>query len=342
MSGGTDHDGERLQKLISRAGIASRRAAETMIQAGRVTVNGQVAELGQRADLRHDAVKVDGKLLQLPSTYRTLALNKPTGVVTTLSDPEGRRTVLDLVPPRLRKGLFPIGRLDFATEGLLLLTTDGDLAQRVGHPRYGCRKLYEVKVKGHPAEAALDRLRSGFRLHGRQLAPVEIERRIPPGPKRADREVSNTWWRVRLAEGKTRQIREMFQRIGHPVQRLRRTQIGPIKLHGLPLGGLRELGPEEIAALERTLQVGAAPRSGRGQATSAVARPGRRSRADAGAGDEEGRRGRVGSRRGGGSKPKGPGPGGSGGGRRPKPNPSSKPRSKPKPKPKPKPRGRRK
>ena len=137
-------------------------------------------------------------------------------VMSTVSDPEGRPTVMELIPPALHKGLVPVGRLDFMTTGLILLTTDGDLAHRVAHPRYGCKKTYEVKVKGHPDEVALRRLRTGILLEGRKTAPAEVESRsLPRGVGSAD----NSWWTVRLGEGRTRQIREMFQRVGHPVHR---------------------------------------------------------------------------------------------------------------------------
>lgn len=148
---------ERVQKLLSRAGLASRREAEEWIRQGRVTVNGRVVELGASADPRVDAIKVDGKRAHLPATYRYFLLHKPRGTVTTREDPKRRPTVFDLVPAGERKGLKAVGRLDYNTEGLLLLTDDGDFAQRVAHPRYGCTKTYEVKVKGHPAEKAVDR-----------------------------------------------------------------------------------------------------------------------------------------------------------------------------------------
>ena len=247
---GTGARGPRLQKVLARAGVASRRRVEEMIREGRITVNGSVALLGQRADLGSDAVKVDGRRVFEPTGERRyLLLNKPAGYVSTRADPEGRPTVIDLLPPRLRKGLAPVGRLDYETEGLLILTDDGDLAQRVAHPRYGCLKTYEAKVKGRPGESEIARLRQGVVLYGKRTAPVSIaQRRAPSGPRAS---VSNSWWTVKLGEGRTRQIREMFFRIGHPVSRLRRVAIGPVTDAHLPRGGWRELSEREVELLRR-------------------------------------------------------------------------------------------
>lgn len=248
---------ERLQKILARAGVASRRKVEEMIQQGLVTVNGQVAGLGDKADPERDAIKVEGRRIQ-PHTgeYHYLLLNKPKGVMSTLSDPEGRPTVIEFIPPALRKALVPVGRLDYYTEGLILLTDDGEFAQRVAHPRYGSVKTYEVKVKGRPAEAALDRLRAGISLEGRKTAPAQITSRPSPVAHRRrdddDEGGENTWWIVRLTEGRTRQIREMFQHVGHPVQKLRRVSIGPLRDPDLPLGSVRELTPREVQALMKS------------------------------------------------------------------------------------------
>ncbi|HEY8020968.1 MAG TPA: pseudouridine synthase [Thermoanaerobaculia bacterium] len=252
---------ERVQKLLARAGIASRRKAEELIREARVTINGRAAELGDKADLERDAVKVDGKRLQ-PHTgaHRYLLLNKPKYVVSTLADPQGRTTVIDLVPPRLRRALAPVGRLDYATEGLLLLTDDGDFALQVAHPRYGCVKTYEAKVKGQPTAAELDRLRAGIVLDGKRTAPCRITARATP---RRALESENSWWKVELGEGRSRQIREMFQRVGHPVQKLRRVAIGPLSDPDLPLGMVRELTEREVEMLR-----GAAARSVRKSARS--------------------------------------------------------------------------
>jgi len=238
---------ERLQKILARAGVAARRKAEELIREGRVTVNGVVAGLGDKADAARDAIKVDGKRVQVAGGRHYLLLNKPKGVLTAVSDPAGRPTVIDLVPPMFRRALVPVGRLDFQTEGLLVLTDDGELAQRLSHPRYGCRKTYEVKVKGVPAERDLDRLRRGIVLDGKRTAPCRIE------PLRVTavrgEEGGNSWFRVELSEGRTRQIREMFFRIGSPVQKLKRTAIGPLADRDLPVGALRELTERELHLL---------------------------------------------------------------------------------------------
>jgi 23S rRNA pseudouridine2605 synthase len=241
---------DRIQKILARAGVTSRRKAEELISEGRVTVNGRVATLGDKADPDEDHIKVDGKRVQPQRTYHYLLLNKPRAVMSTRHDPEGRPTVMDFVPPAYRKALVPVGRLDFLTEGLLLLTDDGDLAHRVAHPRYGCTKTYEVKVKGQPPEKDLDKLRHGFVLHGRRLAPADIESRP------LDTDSDNSWWTVQLNEGRTRQVREMFERIGHPVMKLRRVAIGPLRDGNLPLGGVRELSDKEVETLRRSTRGG--------------------------------------------------------------------------------------
>jgi 23S rRNA pseudouridine2605 synthase len=247
---------ERLQKILARAGVASRRKAEELIRDGRVTINGRVAEIGDKADLVRDSVKMDAHRIHAPAVHRYLLLNKPRGVMSTVSDPAGRPTVIDLVPPAMRRALAPVGRLDFHTEGLMLLTDDGDLAQQVAHPSHGCWKTYEVKVRGRPEEEQINRLRAGIVLEGRRTAPCHIavlRRRPPTGPRRgaaADGDTSS-WWSVELGEGRTRQIREMFQRIGHPVQKLRRVAIGPVSDPAMPVGMLRELTDREVAALRK-------------------------------------------------------------------------------------------
>lgn len=259
---------ERLQKVLARAGVASRRKVEELIREGRVTVNGAVAELGTKADLDHDAVKVDDKRVQPlrgPCVY--LLLNKPSGYLSTRDDPENRKTVLDLIPLGLHKALVPVGRLDYETEGLLLLTSDGDFAQRVAHPRYGCAKTYEAKVKGSPEAKDLDKLRAGIVLDRRKTAPVQIEPfRGPDGPRDTK---SNTWFRVVLGEGRTRQIREMFFRIGHPVQRLRRVRIGSLHDPALPQGQWRHLTDDEVESLRGST------RGGRGSVEQAKRRSAR-------------------------------------------------------------------
>lgn len=245
---------ERIQKILARAGVASRRKAEELIGQGLVTVNGRVAGLGDKADPERDAIKVDGKRVQPASQeHRYLLLNKPKEVMSTVSDPEGRKTVMDFVPPGMRKALVPVGRLDYNTEGLLLLTDDGEFAQRIAHPRYGSTKTYEVKVKGTPAESQLDRLRNGVLIEGKRTAPAKITARNPFKPtaarRRGEPESDNSWWIVEITEGRTRQIREMFFQIGHPVQKLRRVAIGPLRDPELPLGALRELTEQEVRRL---------------------------------------------------------------------------------------------
>lgn len=237
---------ERLQKILARSGVASRRRAEELIRDGRVTVNGRVAILGEKANPAEQAIKVDGKRVRPPERRRYVLLNKPVGYLSSRSDPEGRKTVFELVPARWRQRLVTVGRLDYNTEGLLILTDDGDFAQRVAHPRYGCTKTYEVKVKGQPTEEQLDRLRKGVVIEGRRTAPAKIRSSKPPG---AGKERVNSWWIVELSEGRTRQIREMFFRVGHPVIRLRRIAIGPVADQRLSVGSFRELGDDEVKAL---------------------------------------------------------------------------------------------
>jgi 23S rRNA pseudouridine2605 synthase len=244
---------ERLQKILARAGIASRRKAEELIREGSVTINGRVAAIGDKADPERDAIKVEGKRIHLTQEHKYLLLNKPKGVMSTLSDPQERPTIVDLVPPALRKALVPVGRLDYNTEGLLILTDDGDFAQRIAHPRYGSTKTYEVKVKGRPTEAQIERLRTGILLEGKRTAPAKITSRTPFKPegarRRSEPESDNSWWIVELSEGRTRQIREMFFHIGHPVQKLRRVAIGPLRDPHLPVGSVRELTEQEVQKL---------------------------------------------------------------------------------------------
>jgi 23S rRNA pseudouridine2605 synthase len=249
---------DRVQKILARAGIASRRKAEELIKEGLVTINGRVAELGEKADPERDAIKVDGKRIQPNQQHRYLLLNKPKGYMSTVADPEGRDTVMDLVPPAMRKALVPVGRLDYHTEGLLLLTDDGEFAQKIAHPRYGSTKTYEVKVKGTPSEAQLDRLREGILLEGHRTAPAKItfrgQAKAAGSRRRGEPESDNSWWMVEISEGRTRQIREMFFRIGHPVQKLRRVAIGPLRDAHLPVGALRELTEQEVEKLLRSVR----------------------------------------------------------------------------------------
>ncbi len=245
----------RIQKIIADAGLASRREAEDWIREGRVRVNGKMAKLGERADLETDAVRVDGKRIRPRTGPRSyVLLNKPRGYVTTVDDPEGRHTVSDLLPPGLRRGVKPVGRLDVQTEGLLLLTDDGDVARLVTHPSTGCPKEYQVKVSGVPTDAQLAKLRRGIILDGRRTRTAEIVRVRTT----ARGEEGNSWLRVVLKEGRSRQIRRMFERIGHPVSKLKRVAIGPIRDAELPSGAWRPLSRGEVERL-RNLGKGSRP-----------------------------------------------------------------------------------
>jgi 23S rRNA pseudouridine2605 synthase len=246
----------RIQKILSQAGLASRREAEEWIAQGRVQVNGRIAKLGERADPQRDAIKLDGRRIRgAPAEKTYLLLNKPKGFVTTVADPEKRDTVMDLIPGNLRGGIKPVGRLDVQTEGLLLLTDDGDLARDVSHPSSGCAKEYEVKVSGVPSEKDVERLRRGIFLDGRRTRSCEIERLRTT----AGRNEGNAWYRVTLRQGRTRQIRRMFETIGHPVSKLKRVAIGPIRDPGLTVGATRRLTQVEVDALRRSLVAGASP-----------------------------------------------------------------------------------
>jgi 23S rRNA pseudouridine2605 synthase len=237
---------ERLQKIIAHAGFASRREAETMIREGRVTVNGRVVtELGTRADASHDHIKVDGKLITRPEPHRYILLYKPKEVMTTVEDPQGRKTVIDLIKG-VRERIYPVGRLDFHSEGLILLTNDGDLAFKVSHPQHGSVKTYNVKVRGVPEQRLIDKLQRGITIDGKRTLPCEIARMKTTG--RRDDE-GNSWFEVKLREGRTQQIRKMFQAVGHPVSKLRRVAIGPIADSKLGPGDWRELTKGEVKLL---------------------------------------------------------------------------------------------
>ena len=232
---------ERLQKIIARAGITSRRKAEELIVAGRVTVDGEVVrELGSQADASQATICVDGRALQHPGEKRYLALNKPKGCITSTSDPEGRPTVMDLLGSAASKGLFPVGRLDYNTEGLLLLTNDGEFANRILTAKNGIPKVYEVKLSRRPTAAGLERFREGFVLDGKKVRP-EIVRLL--------RDSDSPWYQVTLIGGRNRQIHRMFERIGILVEKIRRVRIGKLSLRGLEPRQVRELRPEEIRSL---------------------------------------------------------------------------------------------
>jgi pseudouridine synthase len=253
---------ERLQKLIAAAGLASRRHAEELIAAGEVTVNGEVVrEQGTKADPARDHIKVRGRLINplLEKQEKTyVLLNKPRGYLSALSDPEGRPLVSDLVPQSLGR-LHPVGRLDFNTEGLLILTNDGELTNHVTSARNKVEKVYEVKVKGVPPEEQVARLRRGIRLDdGVKTAPAEIVK--------TDETRTNAWYEVKLREGRNQQIRRMFDAIGHSVIKLRRVRIGPVVAEGILIGQWRHLTPAEVKRLKGGGAKKGAPAGGAGGA----------------------------------------------------------------------------
>jgi pseudouridine synthase len=229
--------------VLARAGIASRRAAEDLIRRGAVTVNGHVIrELGTRADPRVDRITVDGKPLRPPSGVHYIAFNKPVGMVTTLTDPEGRPCVGDVIAS-LRQPLHPVGRLDYHTSGLLLLTNDGELTARLTHARYHVAKTYAVKLDRPPSTEQLARMRAGVKIEQGPAARARVR------PTRAtDRK---GWLTVTIYEGRNRQVRRMFEEVGLRVEKLRRVAIGPLSLGSLPTGATRKLLTEEVTLLRR-------------------------------------------------------------------------------------------
>src|SRR6266853_6998631 len=228
---------DRLQKILSQAGVASRRASEQLMLEGRVTVNGTaVRELGTKADPSSDDIRVDGRRVTLPERHRYLVLNKPRGYVTTRSDPERRPTVIDLLGG-VREYVYPVGRLDFDTEGLLILTNDGDLAARLTHPRHGVARVYEASVLGVPDEHDMKRLAKGVTIDGQRTGPAEV---MSLGPSRL---------RITVREGRNRQVRKMCDAIGHPVNELRRVAIGPLRDAKLKVGKWRALTAHEVERL---------------------------------------------------------------------------------------------
>ena len=237
---------ERLQKLIAEAGIASRRKAEQLILDGQVSVNGQVVtELGTKADPATDRIKVGTKVVNTLLERREMIyvlLNKPRGYLSSTADPDQRPLVVDLLPPNLQKKVHTVGRLDFNTEGLLILTNDGaltDAVTRAGH----VAKVYHAKVKGHPGEEQIARLRRGVTVEGRRTAPADVELL-----ETTDRD--NAWYRIVLVQGRNQQIRKMFDAVGHSVVKLRRVQIGPVTDVGLPVGKWRSLTDVEVRQLK--------------------------------------------------------------------------------------------
>jgi 23S rRNA pseudouridine2605 synthase len=240
---------ERLQKILSAAGIASRRAAEVLIQEGRVTVNGQtVTELGTKADPDVDEVRVDGRRVKPVQRRRYILLYKPRGYITSRSDPQQRPTVIDLLEKGgVREYVYPVGRLDYDSEGLLILTSDGELAARLTHPRHGVPREYHARVRGVPDRHELERLSRGIVIEGRRTAPAQVTiSKVIEGEGGRDAILSFV-----IREGRNRQVRDMCDAIGHPVVRLRRVRIGPISDDRIRPGEFRDLTPKEVAALKK-------------------------------------------------------------------------------------------
>jgi 23S rRNA pseudouridine2605 synthase len=241
---------ERLQKIIAAAGIASRRRSEELITGGLVSVNGKtVTELGSKADSETDHIRVNGKLLQGAERHVYLLMNKPKGYVTTLRDPEGRPTVMDLLHG-VKARVYPVGRLDYASEGLLLLTNDGAFANHLMKAASHVPKTYMVKVAGVPAADGLSRLREGIYIAS------DKERRVKTAPAKINviRESANPWYEVTLVEGKNRQIRRMFEAIGHHVEKIKRVRYGPLELDVHP-GKFRKLAPQEVTKLKSAARI---------------------------------------------------------------------------------------
>ena len=269
----------RLQKILSTAGVSSRRAAERLIVEGRVSVNGRTAtELGTKADPEHDDIRVDGRRIRPPARRLYILLNKPRGYITSRSDPHQRPTVLDLLREGgVREYVYPVGRLDYDSEGLLLLTSDGDLAARLTHPRHEVERTYEAYVAGTPDEQAIERLRRGIPLDGKRTMPAEVKllsravlhkaaphkaaphkaaphkaglHKAVAGEKRTSDRRANGVLLITIREGRNRQVRRMCEAVGHPVRKLRRVRIGPITDRRLRVGEWRELTRQEVKKLK--------------------------------------------------------------------------------------------
>lgn len=233
---------KRLQKILAEIGIASRRKAEEMIIEGRVTVNGKVATIGMKADLNRDHIKLNGKLLIRPEPKVYLIVNKPKGVVTSLHDPEGRPTIKDFLKG-VKYRVFPVGRLDYDSEGLLLLTNDGNFTHTVLHPSKKIPKTYLVKVREVLEDDEIEKLRKGIRLEDGVTAPAKV--------KRIRKTENNSWLEITLHEGKKRQIRRMLEKVGHPVLKLKRIRINGIELGNLESGKYRYLMPDEVDKIKK-------------------------------------------------------------------------------------------
>ncbi len=238
---------QRLQKILSQAGIASRRAAEKLIAEGRVSVNGKtVREMGTKADLDTDHIKVDDRRVKAPQRLRYILLYKPSGYVTTRSDPERRRTVIELLRG-VKEYVYPVGRLDYDTEGLLLLTNDGDLAAKLTHPRHGVDRTYEAHVAGIPNETALEKLRTGIPLDGKRTLPADVAMVNKARPSKREGEGVLV---LTIREGRNRQVRRMLEAVGHPVRELVRTKFGPLTDKRMKPGDWRELTADELRVLK--------------------------------------------------------------------------------------------
>lgn len=239
----------RLQKILSAAGVASRRAAEEYITQGRVMVNGRtVTELGTKANPEADDIRVDGRRLKTPKTRRYILLYKPRGYITTRSDPQQRPTVIDLLTAGgVREYVYPVGRLDYDSEGLLILTSDGELAAQLTHPRHGVEREYHVRVRGVPEERQVERLARGIMVEGRRTTPAEVRIAKTLEAESGPQAVLS----IVIREGRNRQVRHMCDAIGHPVVRLRRVRIGPITDDRIRPGEFRDLDSREVAALTR-------------------------------------------------------------------------------------------
>ena len=238
---------QRLQKILAQAGLASRREAERWILDGRITVNGVVVrQLGSQADPHKDSIRVDGKRIRPLATALYFALHKPPGVITSIKDPRGRPDLTPFLESLgSKKRVFPVGRLDFNSAGLLLLTNDGELAQRLSHPRFGVKKRYRVKLSACPTEIELARLRKGIRLEDGMTAPAQV--------RVLERLKKNAWLEIEIHEGRNRQVRRMFDALGYFVEKLVRVRVGPISLGTLAPGELRPLFSREVEALKRAV-----------------------------------------------------------------------------------------
>jgi pseudouridine synthase len=246
---------ERLQKILAKAGYGSRRGSEALIVAGRVRVNGvTLTQLGTQADPARDRIEVDGRAIDIGREHAHLAMNKPAGAVTTMTDPRGRRTVADLLPAGLPSHVFPVGRLDMDTEGLLLFTNDGEFAHRLAHPSFTIDKEYLALVRGAPTSVELAKLQRGVAIAGKRTSSAEVAvARAPHGHAARD---GATWLTLTIHEGRKRQVRLMCAAAGLPVITLVRTRIGPVRLGRLGRGETRRLAASEVAALRSAVGLG--------------------------------------------------------------------------------------